>query len=284
MDAFHTVDDTVSKKRHTTDQENDWRSWKKSSRDVHSVASKIAQTDPNLRSLPSFPRMRKFHDQGSHIAVGASKDPYEGNFSDDTSVIDVISKPDEQNDTRSSGAGQNLWSKLKEPNSESFYWFNQKTGETRYSDPINICSDIRQPGLSTESKVAVHHKTWTEHPMEQVQKALANQLKRTPYDGPTSMKKKLISATQAQKSAQPESKTTKLSEENPWIQIEDPMTRKQYYANKKTGKTQWENPCPLMENGKLKTNTLEWQRGIENGKVFWYCLQTGETRFGRKPS
>ena len=72
------------------------------------------------------------------------------------------------------------------------------------------------------------------------------------------------------------------------------MTRRKYYINQK-GETQWEKPAGYVgerhneapkDFGKAKkvsASKLSWTRGAEGGKVFWFCRETGETRFGARP-
>lgn len=64
-----------------------------------------------------------------------------------------------------------------------------------------------------------------------------------------------------------------------WQELEDPLSRNKYWANSRTGETRWDKPPQLAGSATQKAKAKHsWQKGVQDGKVYWICRFTGEVR------
>eukprot|EP00514_Thraustochytrium_sp_LLF1b_P011002 CAMPEP_0184555754 /NCGR_PEP_ID=MMETSP0199_2-20130426/38309_1 /TAXON_ID=1112570 /ORGANISM="Thraustochytrium sp., Strain LLF1b" /LENGTH=291 /DNA_ID=CAMNT_0026952181 /DNA_START=433 /DNA_END=1305 /DNA_ORIENTATION=+ len=287
MDAFKAVEDAASKGIHTSDQQRDWQDWKKG------AGKGTVNQQKSTRHVPAFPRLgSKIVGDESHKTVGlavkqdadADADPEDASErrrkGSDTKEVEPVTKKARKMET----CDVSGWAQLVDAESGEPYWFNSATGETRSSPPSNtkagetpVATPRREENLRNTSQ----RTTWMAqkkgaklNPMEQVYQALEKHKNRQTVAS-ASPNPTQPATTQSKKPGVP-------CHGSSWVQVEDPLTRRKYYANSATGETSWEAPPGFRSKATGSTKRKrKWLQGVENGKAFWCCRETGEMVYSR---
>jgi hypothetical protein len=282
MDAFASVDSQVGKGHKQTDTQRDWQVWRSG-------------------GGGSKPR------EGAETCSGADEEDKSKSSSRGNDKKRLAPSPSAaEEDAVAERGASDRWIPLQEPGTGESYWFNTQTGATRRDPPGTDLDD----GESSRSSAAVAAggrgaKRQAINPILQAQAALERHL------AAAATARGVAATGEAGRSAQQVAIAAAADHAGAWVEGVDPLSRNTYYTNRVSGETRWERPAALgppagaaspaaaTAAGALAASAdasiagagapqparkLTWTRGIEDGKPFWLCRETGETRFSKPPS
>lgn len=282
MDAFASVDSQVGKVHKQNDTQRDWQAWRSAGAGKPRAGADAAGAADDEDKVKSGGR------------GGDKKRPA------------PALTPSAVEDTEAEEVESDRWVPLQEPGTGESYWFNVATGATRREPPGAV---LDGGGSSSSFASAVGGrgaKRQAINPILQAQAALERHLA-------SAASARDVAATGAAGRSAHQVAAAAAERADAWVESVDPLSRNTYYTNRVSGETRWERPAVLdpaaaspaaaapaarAAPGAAKAGLpasaaaaqapqpackLTWTRGIEDGKPFWLCRETGETRFLKPP-
>jgi hypothetical protein len=283
MDAFASVDSQVGKVHKQHDTQRDWLGWRSAGAGKPRTGAGAAGAADDEDKVESGSR------GGDKKRPAPAPTP---------SAAEVDAEAEEAESDR--------WVPLQEPGTGESYWFNVATGATRREPPGAV---LDGGGSSSSFASAVGRrgaKRQAINPILQAQAALERHLA-------SAASSRDVAATGAAGRSAQQVAAAAAERADAWVESVDPLSRNTYYTNRVSGETRWERPAVLdpaavslaaaapaarAVPGAAKASLpasaaaaqapqparkLTWTRGIEDGKPFWLCRETGETRFSKPP-
>jgi len=164
------------------------------------------------------------------------------------------------------------WKEHVDPSSGKTYYYNERTGESSWTNPVPAqaaipLGDATQPAKTEE---------WTAH----VDPASGNTYYYNATTGATSWTKPEASP-QEQPQAQAQAQPTAAASD--WTEHTDPSSGRQYYYNAKTGETSWTLPEAQPQTQAAAPQEDDWIENVDpsSGQKYYYNKVTCESSWTR---
>eukprot|EP00948_MAST-09A_sp_MAST-9A-sp1_P003113 g3113.t1 len=157
------------------------------------------------------------------------------------SVQDNISRYLEENQAAAAGGVE--WVAVYDPNSEAMYYWNQVTQETVWTQPENFVEAADHGLMKAVLKIQAVYRA----------KKARGEIRV--------LRGELAAANS--------------TDENPWIEVQDPASGSTYYYHRDTKEVSWTKPSA---DGEVSEDS-KWVAQIDpnSGKTYWYHMETKET-------